>query len=72
MHGMCGNAVKRGVVTGSPTEEKREMEPFFMGFICQRRVCVASERLDVTLLKSGTKIDSRNLASPAGFVTQVV
>lgn len=25
---MCENAVKRGVVTGPPTKEKREMEPF--------------------------------------------
>lgn len=45
MHGMCENGVKRGVMTGSPTKEKREMEPLG-GIHHQRRVCVACEGFD--------------------------
>jgi len=28
MHGMCENAMKRGVVTGPPSREKKEIELF--------------------------------------------
>lgn len=62
---MCENAVKGGVVTGPPTKEKKEIEPFWWDSSTRGRVCVAGERL-------GTKkIQPRNLPSPAGFVTQV-
>lgn len=47
MHGMCGNAVKRGVVTGPPTKEKREMDPFFCGIHLPKKresVCVSPQR----------------------------
>lgn len=47
MHGMCGNAVKRGVVTGPPTKEKREMEPFLWDSFAKGErecVCVSPQR----------------------------
>lgn len=62
MHGMCENVVKRRVVTGPPTKEKREIELFARVHLLKHSLCCLSE-LRNKLLNSGTKTVSRNLTS---------